>query len=131
MLSERNNKRANYAAADELAVAATAVERADHGAGVEALPSELEALSEALRVAGRALETSASRVVPAVEPSAYGERYQRAAARWPTAPPPPHEAFAAALARLHDAAGAARLAARRCDEARRTVDVLLRTTPHS
>ena len=55
-------------------------------------------------------------------------RYQRAAAMWPTDPPPSYERFAAALARLHDAAAATRLAAHRCDEARRTVEALLRTS---
>ena len=70
-------------------------------------------------------------VVPAAEPLDHGicSRYQRAAARWPTEPPPSYERFASALARLHDAAGAARLAARRCDEAKRTVRPLLRTPP--
>jgi hypothetical protein len=124
MLSERTNG----AAADELLVAATAVDPADHGAGVEALPSELEALAEALRAAGRALATSASRVVPAAEPFDHSicGRYQRAAASWPTAPPPSHEGFTAALSRLHDAASATRSAARRADEARQTVEALLR-----
>ena len=125
MLSERNNG----AAADGLLVAATAVEAADHG-GVETLPSELEALAEALRAAGRAVATSASRVVPVAEPLDDGVcgRYRRAAASWPTTPSPTHEAFSSALARLHDAAAATRLAARRCDEARRTFEALLRTT---
>ena len=47
---------------------------------------------------------------------------------WPTDPPPSYERFAAALAHFHDAATATRLAAHRCDEARRTVEALLRTT---
>jgi hypothetical protein len=94
---------------------------------VEALPSELEALAKAMRAAGRALETLASRVVPAAEPldSSVCSRYQRAAAHWPTTPPPSHERFAGALARFHDAADATRLAGRRCDEARRTVEAML------
>jgi hypothetical protein len=127
MLSQHTNS----AAADELLRDATTLERVDPGAGVEDLPSELEALAEALRAAGRALAMSASRVVPAAEPldpSVCG-RYQRAAARWPTAAPPTHERFAAALARFHDAADATRLAGRRCDEARRTVEALLRPAP--
>ena len=125
MLSERTNG----AAADELLAAATALERADHG-GVEALPSDLEALTEALRAVVRALEKSASRVVPAAEPldERICSRYQRAAASWPTTTPPSYERFAAALAHLHDAADAARLATRRCDKARRTVEALLRTS---
>ena len=129
MLSERTNP----AAADQLLACATALDGAGHGSGVEALPSELEALAEALRGAGRALATSASRVVPAAERFDHTicGRYQRAAASWPVSPPPSYERFAAATASLHDAAGAARLAARRCDEARRTVEMLLRTSAHS
>ena len=124
MLSERMNK----AVIDDLAVAAAALEPAGHDAPVESLPSELEAVSEALRAVGSALATSGARLVPAAEPPDHGvcRRYQRAAAMWPTDPPPSHERFAAALAHLHDAAAATRLAARRCDEARRTVDALLR-----
>jgi hypothetical protein len=129
MLSERTNG----AATDGLLLAATPVGRTDPGGGVQTLPGELEGLAEALRAAGRALETSAARVVPAAEPLDHGicSRYQRAAAGWPLSPPPSHERFASTLAGLHDAAGAARLAARRCDEARRTVDALLRTARQS
>ena len=129
MLSERTNT----AATDGLLLAATAVARSDPGGGVQTLPGELEGLAEALRAAGRALEASAARVVPAAQPFDRGicSRYQRAAAGWPTSPAPSYERFASTLAGLHDAAGAARLAARRCDEARRTVDLLLRTTRHS
>ena len=126
MLSERTNG----AATDELVHAAAAAQQVDHGAGVLALPNELEALADALRDAGSALATSASRVVPPAKPEhdhSICGRYQRAAATWPTAPPPSHEGFAAALARLHDAADATRLAARRCDEARWAVQALLRT----
>ena len=124
MLSQRTNGDA----ADELLAAATALE-AEYG-GVEALPSDLEALTEALRAAGRALEKSASRVVPAAEPldQRICSRYRRATASWPTTPPPSYERFAAALAHFHDAADAARLATRRCDKARRTVEALLRTS---
>jgi len=121
----------NSAAADELLRDATTVERVHPGAGVEELPAELEALGEALRAAGRVLGMSASRVVPAADPldASVCSRYQRAAARWPTAPPPSHGGFAAALARFHDAADATRMAARRCDEARRALDALLRQAP--
>jgi hypothetical protein len=124
------SKRTNDTPADELLVAATAIERSDQGVDVETLPSELDALAEALRASGRALATSASGVVPAAEPRDHGActRYQRAAASWPTTPPPSHEAFTGTLASLHDAADAARLAARRCDDARRTVEALLRTS---
>ena len=124
MLSQRTNS----SAAGELLRDAMTVGLVDRAPGVEELPAELEALAEALRAAGRSLAMSASRVVPAAEsldPSVCS-RYQRAAASWPTAPPPSHERFAGALARLHDAADATRLAARRCDEARRTVEALLR-----
>jgi hypothetical protein len=125
MLSERTNG----AEVDALLAVATALEGADHG-GVEALPSDLDALTEALRAAGRALEKSASQVVPAAEPLDHRicSRYQRAAASWPTTPPPSYERFAAALADLHDAADAARLATRGCDKARRSVEALLRTS---
>jgi hypothetical protein len=121
----------NSLTAEELLRDAATVEV--KGAGVEELPSELEALAEALRAAGRALEMSASRVVPAAEPldASVCSRYQRAAASWPTAPPPSHERFAGAVARIHDAADATRLAARRCDEARRSVEALLRKAPRA
>jgi hypothetical protein len=127
------SQEANTSAAEELLRDATTVERIDRGAGVEQLPSELEALAEAVRAAGRALATSASRVVPAAEPfdPSVCSRYQRAAASWPTDPPPSHERFAGALARFHDAADATRLAARRCDEARKTVEALLRPAPNA
>jgi len=126
MLSERTNNTVT----DELVAAAAALEPAGHDVPVQSLPSELEALSEALRAAGSALSRSGARVVPAAEPPDQGvcRRYQRAAAMWPTDPPPSHERFAAALAQLHDAAAASRLAARRCDEARRTIEALLRTS---
>ena len=130
MLTEQTNG----AATDELQRAGAAVQQVDHGAGVLALPSELEALTEALRDAGSALATSASRVVPPAKSEndhSISGRYQRAAASWPTAPPPTHEGFAAALARLHEAGDAARLAARRCDEARWAVQALLRTPAHA
>lgn len=129
MLSERTNG----AAANDLLVAANAVEHGDHGGDHAALPGELEGLGEALRAADRAYERSASRLVPAAQPLDRGicSRYQRAAASWPASPPPSHERFAAALASLHEAADAARLAARRCDEAREAVDVLLRTSARS
>jgi hypothetical protein len=129
MLSERTNG----AAAHDLLVAAKAVEHTEHGGDPAALPGELEGLSEALRAAGRAYEKSASRVVPAAQPLDCGlcSRYQHAAASWPTSPPPSHERFAAALASLHEAAAAARLAARRCDQARQAVDVLLRASTRS
>jgi hypothetical protein len=126
MLTEPTNR----TAAKEVLLAAMAVERGDSAEGVEALPSELESLAEALRVADGALVGAASQVVPAADPSDQGvcSRYQRAAATWPIAPPPSHEAFAGTLARLHDAADATRQAARRCDDARRAVQALLPTS---
>jgi hypothetical protein len=69
--------------------------------GVESLPSELEAVAEALRAAGHALTMSA------------------------------YERFAAAFARIHDAADATQLARQRCDEARRSVEALLRQPPNA
>lgn len=123
-------ERTSGAAADQLMLAAAALERAGLDAPVGSLPADLEALTDALRTAESALATSGGRVVPAAARSDHGVcgRYQRAAAVWPTDPPPPHERFAAALAQLHDAAAATRLAGRRCDEARRTVEALLRTS---
>ena len=126
MLSERTNS----AAADELLVAATALARVGPQDPRESLPGDLAALTEALRAAGSAVAKSGARVVPAAASHNEGvcRRYQRAAALWPTDPPPCHERFAAALTDLHDAAAATRLAARRCDEARRTVEALLRSS---
>ena len=125
-------ERTNSVAADELRLAATALPRAGHEGPLGSLPGELEALTEALRAAGSALAMSGVRVVPAAESRDQGvcRRYQRAAVMWPTASPPSHERFADALAHLHDAAAATRLAARRCDQARRTVEALLRTSQH-
>ena len=122
--------RTNGVAVDELLVGVTELERGGHGVGVESLPSDLQALTEALRAAGGALDASSSRVAPAPHTVDHSvcRRYQRAAAMWPTDSPPSHERFAAALAHLHDAANATRLAARRCDEAGRTVEALLRTS---
>jgi hypothetical protein len=126
MLSEQTNG----AAAHDLLVAAKVLEQSDHGGDPAALPGELEALGEALRVAGRACQKSAFRVVPGAQPLDRGicSRYQRAAASWPTSPLPSYERLAAALASLHEAADAARQAARRCDRAREAVDGLLRTS---
>jgi hypothetical protein len=114
--------------ANHLLVAAKAIGQADDGGSVTALPGELERLSEALRAVGRAYEEAACRVVPGARSTDHGicGRYQRAAARWPTSPPPSHEGFAAALSALHDAAGAVRTAARSCDKARDLVDGLVR-----
>jgi hypothetical protein len=126
MLSERTKS----AAADELLVAATAIARIGHEEPLESLPGDLEALTEALRAVDSALARSGARVVPAAEShdQSICRRYQRAAAMWPTDSPPCHERFAAALAHLDHAAAATRLAARRCDEARRAVEALLRTS---
>ena len=126
MLSERTIS----AGADELLHATAALEQPGRDAPLESLPGHLEALAEALRTAEGALASSGVRVVPAAAPSDHGVcgRYQRAAALWPTDLPPSYERFAAALAHLHDAAAATRLAAHRCDEARRTVEALLRTS---
>ena len=129
MLSERTSG----AAANDLPSAANAVEATDDGGDLATLPAELEELGKALQAAGRAYERSASRVLPAAQPldCRICSRYQRAAATWPASPPPSHERIAAALATLHEAAGAVRLAARRGDEARRAVDALLRTSARS
>ena len=126
MLSEQTIS----AGADQLLLATAALEQPGGDAALESLPDQLDALAEALRTAESALATSGVRVVPAAARSDHGasRRYQRAAAMWPTVPPPSYERFAAALAHLHDAAAATRLAAHRYDEARRTVEALLRTS---
>ena len=126
MLSEQTIS----AGADQLLVATAALGRPGREVPVESLPDHLEALAEALRTAESALATSRGRVVPAALRSDDGicRRYQRAAAMWPTDPPPSHERFAAALTHLDDAATATRRAAHRCDEARRTIEALLRTS---
>jgi len=126
-------QRTHSATADELRLAATEIPRAGHEGPLESFPGDLDALTEALRAAGSALAMSGVRVVPAAESHDQGvcRRYQRAAVVWPTDPPPSHERFAAALAQLHDAAAATRLAARRCDEARQTVEALLRSSDHA
>jgi hypothetical protein len=121
MLTERTE----LDAANELRIAAAAVDAIDDG-DIAGLPDQLARLGAALRAAGASYETAASCVVPAAQPLDRGTsyRYQRAAAAWPAASPPSHERFAAALTSLHAAADAARLAARRGDEARRAVDAL-------
>jgi hypothetical protein len=122
--------RPNPALPAELPTASAAIAPPGPAGDVGALPGELEGVVEALRAAGRALEASCARVVPEPQADDRGvcDRYGRAAASWPDSPPPSHERFAEAATSLHDAAGAARLAARRCDEARRTVVALLRTS---
>jgi hypothetical protein len=129
MLSEQTNG----AAERDLLVAAEALDQAERGGSLAALPGELERLGDALRAAGHAYENSISRVAPDARPHDRGicSRYQRGAASWPASPPPSHERFAAALASLHDAADAARLAARRSDQARQAVSLLLRTSTRS
>jgi hypothetical protein len=104
--------------------------RTDSSGGIETMPDELEGLAETLRLVGWALEASATRVVPAAQPFDRGicSRYHRATEDWPASPAPSYERLASTLAALHDAASAARLAARRCDAARRTLDVLQTTT---
>lgn len=121
MLTERTE----LDAANELRIAAAAVDAIDDG-DIAGLPDQLARLGAALRAAGASYATAASCVVPAAQPLDRGTsyRYQRAAAAWPAASPPSHERFAAALTSLHAAADAARLAARRGDEARRAVDAL-------
>jgi hypothetical protein len=120
MLTERTKRDAAHA----LLVAGHAVEGIDDDAA--GLPEQLERLGDAFRTASGAFEAAAWRVVPARRPSDRGIacRYQRAAASWPALPAPSHERFAAALASLHAAADAARVAGRRADEARRAVDSL-------
>ena len=84
MLTERTKNEA----ANELRVAADAVERIDDGGEIAGLPDHLARLGDALRAAGGAYETAASRVVPAAQPLDRGIafRYRRAAATWPAAP---------------------------------------------
>lgn len=127
MLSERTVR----TAAQGLKSAGRTVACTDGGDEAPGLPGELEELGQALRLASRACEAATFRVVPGPQPPDRDicSRYQHAAACWPSLPPPPHERFAAALASLHEAADAARLAARRCDQAKQAVDALL--TPGS
>ena len=128
MLTERTE----LDAAKALRIAAAAADAIDDG-DIAGLPDQLARLGAALRAAGVAYETAASRVVPAAQPLDRGisYRYQRAAAAWPAASPPSHERFAAALTSLHAAAAAARLAGRRGDEARRAIDALWQSGPGS
>jgi hypothetical protein len=128
MLTERTE----LDAAKDLRIAAAAVDAIDDGE-IAGLPDQLARLGAALRTAGAAYETAASCLVPAAQPLDRGisYRYQRAAAAWPAASPPSYERFAAALASLHAAADAARLASRRGDEARRAVDALWQSGPRS
>jgi hypothetical protein len=127
MLTERTE----LDAANDLRVAAATVDAVD--GDIAGLPDQLARLGAALRAAGAAYETAASCVVPAAQPLDRGitSRYRRAAAAWPAASPPSHERFAAALASLHAAADAARLAGRQADEARQAVDALWRSGPGS
>jgi hypothetical protein len=119
-------------AANDLQIAAAAVDAIDDG-DIAGLPDQLACLGAALRAAGAAYGTAASCVVPGAQPSDrdISYRYQRAAAAWPAGSPPSHERFAAALSSLHAAAAAARLAARRGDDARRAVDALWQSGPGS
>jgi hypothetical protein len=123
MLKERTND-----APDDLGVATEALARVDGDVDVDVadLLARLERLGDALRATGGAYEAAAARVVPAARPLDRGiaDRYGRAGAAWPAAPPPSHERFAAALASLHAAADAARLASRRCEDARRAIEAL-------
>ena len=129
MLSDHTS----VAATDDLLRAARPVKHSNRDGDFEMLPVELGVLAEALRVARRACDRSASRMVPAAETLDRGicSRYQRAAAGWPASPPPSYERFAAALASLHEAADGARLAARSCDQARQAVEVLLQPSRRS
>ena len=90
-------------------------------------PADLEELARTLRAAGEAQQQLARRLVPPAETLEQGacDRYRRAAARWPVDPPPSNERLATALGRLQEAATAARLAARRSDQARSAVSDLL------
>jgi hypothetical protein len=128
MLTERTD----LDAADDLRIAAATVDAIDDG-DIAGLPDQLEHLGAASRAAAAAYETAALCVVPAAQPLDGGisYRYRRAAAAWPAGSPPSHERFAAALASLHAAADAARLAGRRGDEARRAVDALWQSGPGS
>jgi hypothetical protein len=123
MLTERTKSEA----ANDLCVAAEAVGGIDDGGDIAGLSDHLARLGDALRATGGACEAAASRIVEsdaAIE-RLRGGHHRRAAA----APLPSHERFVAALASLHVAADAARIAGRRSDQARRAVDALWRTAP--
>jgi hypothetical protein len=88
---------------------------------------------DALLAAGRA-EKSSTGVLPGAHRAIEGvsSRFTSAAvAGWPTSPPPFHERFATALASPHEASQAARLTARRSEQARQSVSRLLRTSIRS
>jgi hypothetical protein len=116
-------ERTNGDAATDLRVR---VERIRDEGDLAGLSDQLDRLADSLRATGGAYEAAASRLVPPADPLDRGitSRYRRAAAAWPAAASPSHERLAAALASLHAAADAARLAGRRGDQARRAVDAL-------
>ena len=97
-----------------------------HDADVASLAAELDALAEALRGAANACDTAARRMAPALTLDGdVSRRYRHAAATWHTTPAPSDERLPPVLARVHEAAGAIRLAARRCDRARVDIDAAL------
>jgi hypothetical protein len=91
------------------------------------VPGDLEDLARTLRAAGDAQQELARRLVPSAETLDQGvcDRYRRAAAQWPVDPPPTNEQLATAMGRLQEAATAARVAARRSDQALSAVSDLL------
>jgi hypothetical protein len=103
--------------------AATELRGSRGDGGVASVPTELDDLAAALRLAANACDDAARRVVPRGD-SICG-RYDRAARDWPVVPPPSRERFAALLAALHEAGSIARHAAARCDDAKRSLDSAL------
>lgn len=97
------------------------------GGPAASLPDELDAVAAALSAAAGACDDVARRVLPAgAHDESICTRYDRAARAWPISPPPSRERIAAILGFLHDAEGAARQAAARCEQARRSLDHALR-----
>jgi hypothetical protein len=103
--------------------AATRLRDRTRDGGVASVSTGLGDLTAALRLAAKACDDAALRVVPRGD--SLGGRYSRAASAWPVVPPPTRERFAALLAALHDAGSTARQAAARCDDAKELLDSAL------
>ena len=103
--------------------AATRLGSSTRDGGVGSVSTDLGNLAAALRLAAKACDDAALRVVPRGD--SIGGRYDRAAYEWPVVPPPSRERFATLLAALHDAGSIARQAAARCDDAKGSLDSAL------
>jgi hypothetical protein len=87
------------------------------------LASALTEFAVGLRRASTDWHEALARLVPrAPGDVSVADRYARARAGWPGAPPPSYEQLAAMLAAVHAASGALELAARRFDDAAAVVE---------